>query len=64
MLHEATSVTNPVGPVPLDRILIIEVAATVKADPRTVRKEIREPDSVKGIVGDKIRRELRARGVR
>lgn len=62
VVTRADSATAP--NVTIDRILIVEVAAATKTDPRSVRKEIRDADSVGGIAGDKIRRELRARGIR
>jgi len=44
-----------------DRITILVVAANVPADPRTVRRELEEPGSVRGLIGDRIRRELAKR---
>ncbi len=45
----------------VDRIFVIQVAAESKSDPRTVEKEIREPGSVRGLPGDRIRLVLRNR---
>jgi len=47
-----------------DRILVLELSARAQADPRTARKELLVPDSVGGIVGDRLRREIRALGIR
>jgi hypothetical protein len=65
MLHEVPATDRTLhGPITFDRILVLEISAAAQTDPRTTRKELRDPGSVKGIAGDKIRRELRARGVR
>lgn len=36
-----------------------EIGAAASADPRTVEREVLEPGSVRGMVGDRIRRALK-----
>jgi hypothetical protein len=48
-------------PVPAHRLR--ELAVQAQADPRTVQRELREPGSVRGIVGDRVRTVLREQGL-
>ena len=48
-------------PVPAHRLR--ELAVQAQADPRTVQRELREPGSVRGIVGDRVRAALKAQGL-
>ena len=45
----------------VDRIEILRIAAQAECDPRSVRRELREPGSVRGLAGDRIRRVIGAR---
>jgi hypothetical protein len=47
----------------LDRLEIRKLSADLPADERTLRKELREPGSVRGLVGVRIRRALAERGI-
>lgn len=47
-----------------DPIEIRRIACDAMCDPRTVAKELDEPESVRGIVGLRVRRELEKRGLR
>jgi hypothetical protein len=40
--------------------MIRRVAVSASADPRSVQRELREPGSVRGMAGDRIRRALHA----
>lgn len=71
MLHAAqTESPEPAAPAldafPPDTMTIRQIACDpeVMSDPRTVRKEIADPGSVRGAVGERIRRKLAARGIR
>lgn len=48
----------------LDRLELRKLSIEIECDERTLRRELLDPDSVKGLVGARIRRVLRARGLR
>jgi hypothetical protein len=47
-----------------DRILVLKLASLAECDPRTAEKALRQgAEHIKGIVGDRLARELRALGM-
>ena len=48
----------------LDKLTIRRLACEAHCDPRTLQRELDEPGSVKGLVGDRIRRVLAERPAR
>jgi hypothetical protein len=44
--------------------LVWEIATETQADVRTVRREIREPGSVRGRIGERVRRAIERRAAR